>query len=75
MPNRNFRVIARQTTYYYVDVVATSKATAVAAAFDIPQNMFTLIDDPQKEFRVLSAAPFDAEEPVDALDFLTRGTK
>ncbi len=75
MPNKNFRVAARETRYYYIDVLATSKTEAVSLAIDKKKEMFTLIDDPQNEFKVLAATQLDKDEPADALDFLTRGTK
>ncbi len=72
LTNKRFRVVARKTDYYYIDVEAHSKAEAREIATNSKQELFTVMKNPQDEFKVLSATHLGRSEPVDELKFLTR---
>ena len=72
MANKNYRVIARKTVYYYLDVVVNKKDDAITQGWETPENEFNLKPDPQNEWKVLDAVLMDTNGKVDDLKYLTK---
>lgn len=72
MASKNYRVIARKTTYFYLDVVVSRKDEAVAQGWAKPEAEFKTLADPQNEWKVIDAVLMDKDEAVDELKNLSK---
>lgn len=74
MANKNFRVVARRTTYFYLDVVAKNKEAAMEEAWLTPENEFIQRPDPQNEWKVIDVILMDKKDTdeIDDLRYLNK---
>lgn len=72
MASKNYRVIARKTTYFYLDVVVSRKDEAVEKGWATPEAEFKTLPDPQNEWKVIDAVIMDKDEAVDELKYLSK---
>lgn len=72
MAAKNYLVIARKTTFFYLDVVVSRRDEAVERGWATPEAEFKTLPDPQNEWKVIDAVLMDKDDGVDDLKYLLK---